>query len=1191
MRRELSHEPTLAKKLASPAVYAAGSPIKFGKLLRIDCKNTNYRFLIDTGSVVSIIPAAGFKNLKEPDGHLHAANGTIIPTYGTKILKVDLGLGMSHEAEFLIADVTLAIIGADFLTKHNISVNMKAGKIENRNAEVNCIKQDPPVVHSVTTTNDHRVEKLLNKYPELTKVPEVYPEPKHNFVHYIPTKDGDLPYCRPRNLPPKMLNIAKQEFERMEKQGIVTRATSNCSSPIHIVPKKDSPDSPYRIVCDFRRINKLVERDVYPLPFLHNFSKELYGKRVFGKLDVKQAYFSIPVAKEDRHKTCVVTPFGSFIYNRLPFGLSNACQSFQQFMDRILCGLTRTDENGEQKKITIFNYVDDILIASENEKEHEKDLDAVLRRLADYGMILSVHKCEFFKDKLTFLGHDLSKDGFSAAENKVRAILDLPLPKNLGQLRRALGLINFYHRFMNMAADKLAPLNEFLKGYKKTFRSRLMDWKNNREAAIAFEEAKQELAKKTLLQYPSIDGKLIVTTDSSDLAVGGIVEEIRGDKTVPLGFFSKKLDKNERKMSAFGRELLAIFLTVKHFRAYLEGAEFKILTDHAPIISAAKNDLDRPIPKESRWLSYILSHKPEIVHIKGKDNIIADALSRTTSQITCNLVTKTLTVNSELKRELMKAQQDCVETEEFKNCVIDTLKLELFDGLYCNKFQGHNRIFVPKSLRNKIMTLVHGMDHPGAKTTVSRVQRHFVWPNMKKEVREFAQTCLDCQRNKVSRHNRAPIHNIPMPSCKFSKMAVDIVGPLPACEGYSYILTFIDMFSGFPDAVPLRDVTAKTIADAVYFNFFCRYGLPRFLVTDRGSVFTSAVFQRLLTELGIEHRTTLAWTPRQNSRNERLHRSMKSHLKARFGTSNSWINDLASFLWAKRAAINEETGVSPAHMVYGEPIRVPYDLLNHETVEYNPHSYVDTIRKSLKGIIPKPRPIYIKGWEEKDLRTSRYVFVKNNAKKGLQPTYKGPYQVVERHEKYFLIDFGGKTDKITIDRLKTAHVKIPEGDEDIVKFETTHQTQGSSEPITPESPSELRQNPVNNPSNNTPLPPTTPPRHQSDAAPETEIFVTPPTQLPSPEIPTNIPPTNTNAPAPPSTPTTSRDHYVSAKGRTYPADQIRSSARNKPHPPNNQPSSQPNTAVTNPQGNRPPSETPNMLKRLIPFNKAGRKEK
>ena len=192
-------------------------------------------------------------------------------------------------------------------------------------------------------------------------------------------------------------------------------------------------------------------------------------------------------------------------------------------------------------------------------------------------------------------------------------------------------------------------------------------------------------------------------------------------------------------------------------------------------------------------------------------------------------------------------------------------------------------------------------------------------------------------------------------------MAVDVVGPLPPCEGYSYILTFIDMFSGFPDAVPLKDVTAKTIADAVYFNFFCRYGLPRSLVTDRGAVFTSAVFQRLLTELGIEHRTTLSYSPRQNSRNERLHRSMKSHLKARFGTSNSWINDLASFLWAKRAGINKQTGVSPAHMVYGEPIRVPYDLLNHETIDYNPKSYVDTIRKSLKSVIPKPRPINIKG--------------------------------------------------------------------------------------------------------------------------------------------------------------------------------------------------------------------------------------
>ena len=882
-------------------------------------------------------------------------------------------------------------------------------------------------------------------------------------------------------------------------------------------------------------------------------------------------------------------------------------------MDKMLSNLTRIDENGKQKKITVFGYVDDVLVASDNEVEHEKDLEAVFRRLAEHGMILSVHKCEFFKEKLTFLGHDLSKDGFSAAENKVKAILELPLPRNLGQLRRALGLINFYHRFMNMAADKLAPLNDFLQGYKKTFRSKLIDWKNNRKAAIAFEEAKRELAKNTLLQYPSIDGQLIVTTDSSDLAVGGIIEEIRGDKTVPLGFFSKKLDKNERKMSAFGRELLAIFLTVKHFRAYLEGANFKIFTDHLPIVSAAENDLDRPIPKESRWLSYILSHKPEIIHIKGKDNIIADALSRTTSQITCNLVTKTLTVHSELKKELIKAQKDCVETEEFKNCVIDTLKLELYDGLYCNKYQEYYRIFVPKKLRNKIMNLVHGMDHPGIKTTVSRVQRHFVWPHMKKEVREFAQTCLPCQRNKVIRHNKAPIHNIPMPSMKFVKMAVDIVGPLPPCEGYRYILTFIDMFSCFPDAIPLKDVKAETIADAVYFNFFCRYGLPRYLVTDRGSVFTSNIFQRLLTELGIEHKTTLAFTPRSNGRNEKLHLSLKAHLKARSGTSNSWINDLASFLWAKRAGINEHTGVSPAHMVYGEPIRVPYDLLSHESVEYNPRSYIDTIRKSLKNIIPKPRLINIKGWEEKGLRTCRYVFIKNNAKKGLQPTYRGPYPVAERHEKYFLIDFGGKTDKISIDRLKTAHVKTPESDENDITLELSYEANEPETLIAPESPSATETHPSTNiptpstiiptPSTSMPTPPTSMPTPStsipspSNKPPETQSTpisqppsVGAPAQCPSPNAPVNNTPNNTNSPTP--TPPAPNDHYISAKGKIYPADQIRSSGRNKPHHSSNQQSSQSAAEIDPGTGNTKPSENPHsMLKRLIPFNKAGKKEK
>ena len=241
MRRKLSNV-SVVKKLDSPAVNSTGSKV-LGKLLRIDCRLTNYQFLIDTGSIVSVIPARSFRNLKEPDGQLHAANGSTILTYGTKTMNINIGLGIVYEAEFIIADVTQAIIGADFLARHNITVNMKAGRIESENKAINCVRQTPPAVYSVLNTDDPRVIKLLSTYPSLSKVPDVYPEPKHDFVHRIPTKNGELPYCRPRNLPPKMLKIARDEFEKMEKQGIVSRASSNCASPIHIVPKKDSPDS------------------------------------------------------------------------------------------------------------------------------------------------------------------------------------------------------------------------------------------------------------------------------------------------------------------------------------------------------------------------------------------------------------------------------------------------------------------------------------------------------------------------------------------------------------------------------------------------------------------------------------------------------------------------------------------------------------------------------------------------------------------------------------------------------------------------------------------------------------------------------------------------------------------------------------------------------------------------------------
>ena len=258
------------------------------------------------------------------------------------------------------------------------------------------------------------------------------------------------------------------------------------------------------------------------------------------------------------------------------FGLSGAAQSFQRFIDMVLRDITVTDQLGKTRKVAVFAYIDDLLLASKNEQQHKIDLEAVLHRLNEYNLKLNVHKCQFFVDSLEFLGHKVSSKGLEPLPSKVSAISEFPLPKNYKQLRRFLGMINFYHRFLKHAAEILAPLNALLTGYSKANSKKLICWEQHPKARKAFDCARNALANATMLHYPSIDGELAVFTDASDIAVGGVLNQWRENEWVPLGFFSRKLQKRETLLSAFARELLAVYLSLKYFYHWLEGNTFTV---------------------------------------------------------------------------------------------------------------------------------------------------------------------------------------------------------------------------------------------------------------------------------------------------------------------------------------------------------------------------------------------------------------------------------------------------------------------------------------------------------------------------------------------------------------------------------------------------------------------------------------
>uniref|UniRef100_A0A5S6Q436 RNA-directed DNA polymerase n=1 Tax=Trichuris muris TaxID=70415 RepID=A0A5S6Q436_TRIMR len=964
------------------------------------------RFLVDSGSEVSILPpnATTGKTPAPTAPRLRAANGTKITVFEVnRLTKVDLGLGRVYSFKFLVADVPMAILGADFLREQGLIPDLRAACLRDGRTFLSVHSSGPQrgtgaIVHvsvenrcpsnQADGTKFQDIRKSQN-FRSLADPPGQFPSVTMPGVDHTIETRGRPVYARSRRLRPDKLAAAKRELDELVSRGILVPSSSQWSSPIHLVSKDNGAS--FRMVGSYERLNAITVPDRYPVPDLQTFADRLDGSTIFSKIDLARAYAQIKMNTADQAKTAITTPFDLFEYTRMPFGLKNAAQTFQRLMDTVVRGLPR-----------VFVYIDDILVFSRTDDEHRTDLHAVFERLHRYGLTIRPEKCVFGQPSVEFLRFKLSRNGLSPLPDKVCDLLNLAPPRAPADCRRFIGMINYYHRFLPELASVLQPLHRLANEAKRRF-----SWTQEHETA--FQKAKQLLTQAATLAFPRSDAPTQVVADASDAAIGAVIQQFQDYRWVPIAFHSKNLTDTQVRWSTGDKELFALVSAVRRFRYLLEGRQnLQLCTDHKPLIHAFTSTTERSA-RVQRQLAFLSEFSTDIRHISGRENAVSDCLSRP-SDLTVSHVRYDGTTSD--FAELAKQQQNSPEIADLttnQSLRIESRRVKGTDvPLLVDMSTGQARPLVPHSLQRATFDRLHNLHHPGARATKRLVTDRFVWTGMSADIARWCRTCMRCQSSKIGRHQRTQLIRPPTPSNRFAALHVDVVGPLDYCRGYQYVFTIIDRYTRYPEAIPIVASTAVACARALL-SWISRFGMCISITSDRGKQFTSELWRELFNLLGVQGSTTLAYEPHQNGLVERMHRNMKASLMAVLQGDPNWADALPLVLMGMRASLKPDIGRSAAELLFGETLRLPGQFFDRNTEM--PHSQ---FARNLQRVIAKLRPTQTE-WHQpaagrpvfisSSMRTATHVFVRIDAHRTpLRPPYNGPYKVLERGPKSFLLE-------------------------------------------------------------------------------------------------------------------------------------------------------------------------------------------